>query len=188
MSIAQKLNVKSDKLELGCGGRPTPGYLHQDITQQPGVELDFTCVPWEIDLPENSLSEVIGLGIMEHLRFDEFRTTLAHIRKILKPGGVFLFDVPDMKVWSEYLFNVTHGQSEKNPFSDEHVWSTIYGWQRWPGDEHKCGWVEETLLEEIKKAGFSSIETGVQVFTSRGFERRRFGRPEDAHIYVKAAK
>src|SRR4051812_12717815 len=123
------MTLKFDKLELGSGARPTPGYLHQDITVQPGVELDFTCLPWEIPIEQNSLSEVIALGLMEHLRYTEFHLALNHIRRLLKPGGSFVFDVPDLKIWSEYLYNMTHNLSAKNPFSDEHVLATMFGWQ-----------------------------------------------------------
>jgi predicted SAM-dependent methyltransferase len=176
------------KLELGAGERPTPGYLHQDITRQPGVELDFVCNPWEIDLPAASLTEVIALGQMEHLRYREVEQTLGHLHRLLEPGGVFLFDVPDMRVWSEYLFNVTHGAADKNPFTEEHVWSTIFGWQRWPGDEHKSGWTLETLCDVVRRAGFTPNPGTPDIFRSRGLERRRFGRPADAHIYMLARK
>ena len=148
------------RLELGCGDRPTPGYLHQDITALPGVTLDYTCPPWEIPLPDASLDEVLALGLVEHLRFAEVRATLARVSALLVPGGSFLFDVPDMRVWSEYLYHVTHGQPELVPFEPEHVWSTIYGWQRWPGDEHKSGWTREGILDAVRNAGFTDHEEG----------------------------
>jgi len=179
---------KLDKLELGSGGKPSPGYLHQDITPLSEVELDFICNPWEIPLEENSLSEVLALGVVEHFRYQDAHKTFAHVYKLLKKGGSFLFDVPDMKVWSEYLYNLTHGMQEKNPFRPEHVWATTYGWQRWLGDEHKSGWTRDDILDAIKKAGFSSVEEGVQIFTSKGIERGRFARKEDAHLYIKATK
>jgi predicted SAM-dependent methyltransferase len=176
------------KLELGSGERPTPGYLHQDITPQDGVDLDFTCQPWELPIAVGSLSEVIGLGLMEHLRFKEFHATLRKIHQLLEDDGVFLFDVPDMKVWSEYLYNLPHGKQDENPFTPEHIWSTTYGWQRWPGDEHKSGWTRDSLLEAIKAAGFERFEEGVEIFTSKGIHRRRFTRPHDAHLYFKLIK
>ena len=143
-----------------------------------------------IGIDENSLSEVIALGVVEHLRFKEVDQTLRHMHKILKPDGAFLFDVPDMKVWSEYLFNLTHGQREKIPshFTEEHIWSTMYGWQRWPGDEHKSGWTHDTLKKAVYAAGYRNIEEGVQIFTQKGIQRGRFTRPGDAHIYIKAIK
>lgn len=176
------------KLELGCGMSPLPGYLHQDITKQDDVELDFICMPWEIELPENSLTEVIALAMMEHLRFEDFKKTTKHIYNLLEPGGAFLFDVPDMKIWSEYLYNLTHNKQDLNPFPENHIWATIYGWQRWPGDEHKSGWVRESLLTLLKETGFNKMVEGVEIFTSKGIQRGRFTRPGDAHIYIKAIK
>lgn len=177
-----------NKLELGCGKLPMPGYLHQDITQQEGIVLDFICQPWEIDLPVNSLNEVIALAMMEHLRFEDFKKTIKHIFNLLKPAGEFLFDVPDMKVWSEYLYNLTHDKQDLNPFPENHIWATIYGWQRWSGDEHKSGWVRETLYNLLSETGFSEIVEGVEIFTSRGIQRGRFTRFGDAHIYIRAIK
>src|SRR6185503_20190430 len=95
---------RARRLELGCGARPTPGYLHQDVTAQPGVELDFTCAPWELPLPDGALDRV--------------------------------------------------------PFEPQHVWSTFYGWQRWPGDEHKSGWTRESLFAALDDAGFAAREEG----------------------------
>lgn len=176
------------KLELGCGAMPTTGYLHQDVHQQEGITLDFVCAPWEIPLSENSLEEVIALAMMEHLRFVEVDWTVRHMYKILQPGGHFLFDVPDMTVWSEYLFNATHGREHLNPLPTEHVWRTVYGWQRWEGDEHKSGWTRDSLMVLLHKSGFDSIEEGVQIFKEKGIQRGRFDRPGDAHLYMKARK
>lgn len=177
-----------DKLELGCGIKPTPDYLHQDITQQDGMVLDFICQPWEINLQDNSLKEVIALAMMEHLRFEEFNKTTKHIFNLLRPGGEFLFDVPDMKVWSEYLYNLTHEKQDLNPFPEKHIWATVYGWQRWQGDEHKSGWTRETLFKLLSDTGYSKIIEGVEIFTSRGIQRGRFTRLGDSHIYIKAIK
>lgn len=176
------------KLELGCGNKPTLGYLHQDVIQL-NTKLDFICMPWEIDLPPNSLSCVIAVGVIEHMRFKEVEMTLKHIHTLLdKNGGYFLFDVPDMKIWSEYLYNMLHGDAEKNPFPDEHIWNTFYGWQRYYGDEHKSGWTIESITKQIKKLNYSRIEQGSDLFTSIGIFRDRFNRPGDAHLYIKAIK
>jgi predicted SAM-dependent methyltransferase len=181
--------TKHDKLELGCGQRPTPGYLHQDITSQPDVELDFNCQIWEIPLEENSLSEIIALGLMEHLRFADFTKALKHIHKLLASQGEFLFDIPDIKIWSEYLYNITHGMPEKSPFSKEHVYATFWGWQRWPGDEHKCTWMKDDLFKHLQKIGFREIiDEDTQIFLSRGISRDRFNNPANAHFYIKAIK
>lgn len=179
---------KCGKLELGVGERPTQGYLHQDISNTSGTALDFMCQPWEITLDDNSLTEVLALGVIEHLRFEEARKTAVNVYRMLVRGGYFIFDVPDMKVWSEYLYNVTHGCADQNPCTANHVWHTIYGWQRWPGDEHKSGWIRENILSELRDAGFDNIEEGLNILRAKGIVRRRFRRSWDAHIYLCATK
>ena len=38
------------KLEIGCGHRPTPDYIHNDVNAFEGV--DIVGMPWEIDFPD----------------------------------------------------------------------------------------------------------------------------------------
>jgi predicted SAM-dependent methyltransferase len=171
------------KLELGSGNRPTENYLHQDIIQLE-TPLDFCCEAWNVSLAEQSLDEVLAVAVMEHLRFDDFARTLHHIHRLLKTGGVFYFDVPDIYVWSKYLFDVLRGHP--CPYSKEDVYKTIWGWQRWPGDEHKSAWIKTDVYNACQSFGFK-VEDGFEDIKVR-VHRDRFSHPENAHIFVKATK
>lgn len=166
------------RLELGAGQRPTPGYLHNDVNSFPGI--DHVGPAWTIPVADNSCEEVLALGVIEHLTFAEVRATFATVHRILEPGGVFLFDVPDLEVWCRYLADGT------DLFEPEHVLATLYGWQRWPGDEHKSGWTCGMLDGEL--GAFAKVTFGVDGFLTRGHTRRRMTRDGDAHIYVTAVK
>jgi predicted SAM-dependent methyltransferase len=172
------------KLELGSGQRPTPGYLHSDV--QPFDDIDFICSPEKIGLPDRSLDEILALGVMEHLRFAQVGATLQNCHRMLRSEGVLIFDVPDLLAWCEMYSMLERG--EQIPFTREHVLSTLYGWQRWDGDEHKSGWSKETIDAALRRAGFKFIEHGVELMFERGHDRRRFHRPEDAHVYTVAHK
>lgn len=172
------------KLELGSGQRPTDGYLHNDVNAFPGI--DVVCGAWEIDLPDASLDEVLALGVIEHLTYGQVALTFANVHRMLKSGGEFIFDVPDLEIWCAYLTWAC--ANEKTPFSLEHILSTLYGWQRWPGDEHKSGWTIPLLDEALLKAGFGQIQYGLKHVTDRGHHRNRMDRPTDAHIYVVATR
>jgi hypothetical protein len=172
------------KLELGCGQRPTPGYIHNDLNAFEGV--DIVASPWEIDLADGSLDEVLALGLVEHLTYGQVRQTFQNVHRMLADGGSFFFDVPDIPVWCRYV--VDHFEGRPTPFTLEHLFSTLYGWQRWPGDEHKSGWWPARLEEELRLCGFGDLAFGVQLFLDKGLMRNRFLRPHDAHIYCRATR
>lgn len=172
------------KLEIGCGQSPTPGYVHNDLNAFPGV--DVVGVPWEIDFPDNSLEEALALGSIEHMTYAQVRETFKNVHRMLAPGGAFYFDVPDIPIWCRYV--VDHFAGRSIPFTIDHVFSTLYGWQRWPGDEHKSGWWQAKLEEELRLCGFQQLTFGVELFLAKGIERNRMKRPQDAHIYCKAKK
>jgi predicted SAM-dependent methyltransferase len=172
------------KLEIGCGQRPTPGYIHNDLNAFDGV--DIVGSPWEIDLPDTSLEEVLALACIEHFTYAQARDTFKNVHRMLVPGGIFLFDVPDIPPWCQYVVDYFAGRSI--PFTIEHVFSTLYGWQRWPGDEHKSGWWKTRLEDELHQAGFYELEYGVQLMLEKGLMRNRFMRPHDVHIYCRATK
>jgi len=172
------------KLEIGCGERPTPGYLHNDLNAFPGVEIVGN--PWEIELEPSSLSEVLALGVVEHLTYEQTILTFKKINTLLSAGGEFVFDVPDIPIWCGYV--VDHFQGKEIPFEIDHVFATLYGWQRWPGDEHKSGWYEDKLTSYLEQSGFNHYAFGVSLMKDRGHSRNRMSRPQDAHIYCVASK
>ncbi|MEW5984339.1 MAG: methyltransferase domain-containing protein [Acidobacteriota bacterium] len=172
------------RLEIGCGQRPTPGYIHNDVNPFPGVEIVGN--PWDIDLADGSLDEVLALGVIEHLTYSQVDSCFANVHRMLCSGGTFWFDVPDLKVWCRYVCDHLDGQA--TPFPIHHLLATLYGWQRWPGDEHKSGWYEAKLVETLRRAGFGPLRFGVDLFLSRGIERNRMKNPLDAHLYCVATK
>ncbi len=172
------------RLELGSGQRPSPGYLTSDINAFDGI--DFICSPEQIGLASGSLDEVLALGVMEHLTYAKFDLTLTNVFRMLRPGGFFLFDCPELLAWCEYYSMLERG--EEVPFTREHILSTLFGWQRFDGDTHASGWSEATITKSLNRACFQKIEFGVDQMLSRGHMRRRFERPDDAHIYVCATK
>lgn len=174
------------KLEIGCGERPTPGYVHNDIAPFKGVDIVGRAT--EIGLPNESLDEVLALGVMEHLNYTDVATVLKKAHGWLVRGGVLLFDVPNLPAWCRYLVDLNDGK--KVPFKREHIISTLYGWQRWEGDEHRSGWDTSRMIGALSTAGYENFEISQtpEEFTSRGHFRRRMSRPEDAHLYVKATK
>jgi len=171
-------------IEFGSGPNPTPGFLSTDVNCS--HKVDFCGEPWKLDIENDSVDTFLALGVMEHLEYDNFDKTLSFVNKKLKKGGSFFFDVPDITIWARYL--VDFYDNKDVPFEEDHIWATLYGWQRWKGDEHKSGWSKRKILEQVNKYSWTLVSEGVDLFLSSGFERRRMGRPHDAHIYLKLVK
>ena len=172
------------KLEIGSGMNPTPGYIHNDINHFEGIDL--VANPWDINLPQESLKEVLALAVIEHLTYEQVDKTFLNVYRMLIDGGEFVFDVPDIPIWCAYV--VDHFKGKEIPFTIDHVFATLYGWQRWPGDEHKSGWYLSKLQEVLNNAGFVHFSFGVDLMKNRGHQRNRMNRPHDAHIYCVAIK
>ena len=170
------------KLELGAGpDRQTPGYLHNDVNPFEGI--DYVGEAYHLDCPDASFEEIIAISFVEHLTYEKARLLFANVKRMLTPDGVFLFDVPDLAVWCRYFI------TPDAPFDQAYVLRTLYGWQRWSGDEHQSGWTESLLHQYLTDAKFEdiAITTLPTEFLARDIYRYRFTRPQDdAHFYVAA--
>jgi predicted SAM-dependent methyltransferase len=169
------------KLELGAGHRPTRGYVHNDL--HPGPHIEHVGEAWMLDLPDNSCDEILAVAFIEHLTYNQALDTFRNVHRMLKPGGLFLFDVPDYPVWVGYYLD--HRIGEECPVTLDHVRRTLFGWGRFPGDSHLYGWDEEHLYEALTDCGFFAPRLDVEQFKIR-MHRDRFDNPADAHIYVIA--
>lgn len=181
------------KLELGAGLRPTRGYLHNDA--QPFPHIEIVGDPWMIDLPDDSLDEVLALAFIEHLTYEQALDTFRNVHRMLKPGGVFLFDVPDYPEWVRYYtYHLSLGteyarDADQIPDLD-HIRRTLFGWGRWPGDSHLYGWDAPHLGNTLADIGFTigrDIFDALPLIRERAY-RQRFDRPWDAHLYVGVVK
>lgn len=169
------------KLELGAGLRPTRGYDHLDAHPFPHIE--HVGDPWMLHLPTASVEEVLALAFIEHLTYEQALDTFRNVRRMLAPGGMFLFDVPDYPQWVTYYLARLNGVTDEPTM--EHCRRTLFGWQRWPGDTHQYGWDELHLSQSLELCGLAVTSWSVEPFKRRA-HRQRFDRPWDAHLYVTA--
>jgi len=82
------------KLELGCGIRPTSGYVHHDRrrhAQHVDITHDLENLPWPWE--EECFEEILALDVFEHLHLMPAQW-LAECYRILKPNGVLKLRVP----------------------------------------------------------------------------------------------
>lgn len=97
------------RLNLGCGGRPLPGYVNVDQDslatlrkRYPGQKFPKNIKVRQYDifnlpLRENSVDEVRADSLVEHLSFAEESRFFHEIRRVLRPGGTLIFATPDFE-------------------------------------------------------------------------------------------
>lgn len=177
------------KLELGSGQRPTRGYSHNDL--HPFDHIEHVGHPWMIDLPDGSLDEALALAFIEHLTYEQALDTFRNVARMLTKTGQFLFDVPDYPRWAEYYLSQLTTESTHIPYTNipdlDHCRRTLFGWGRWPGDEHKYGWDADHLSDTLGQCGLVVTSWAVEPFIARTY-RQRFWKPVDAHLYVTAVR
>jgi predicted SAM-dependent methyltransferase len=98
--------------------------------------------------------------VLEHLPLKEFRIALQECRRLLKPGGTFRAVVPNLRFFiDEYL------ASSSRTKSIDFCLNTCMGTESHPNpltrlrsaDTHHIMYDTETMLNELKDAGFSSV-------------------------------
>lgn len=138
-----------------------------------GINIIGPC--WALPIPDNSVDEIMARGMIEHLTYHEVLAAFKEWMRVLKPGGFFTGEVPDADEYiREYLKmraagreNFPEGSSFAEGEPDDNAacsgierWlrRALYGWQRWPGDEHRSGWDEKLFAHYLNKCGASKVE------------------------------
>lgn len=173
----------SDKLEIGCGSNPTPGYLNTDfyVDSKNGHFVDQQADARELPFPDASFVEVLAFGVIEHFGRFEVPKVFSEAYRVLKPGGIFKFDVPDFD-WFVHAYtsgkDIFTGMDLTPNRTEEWIMKSIFGGQDGPGQYHKWGWNERRIGDVIRESLFKSyVLTG-----------RQWRDPEHNHLIFECRK
>jgi SAM-dependent methyltransferase len=163
-----------DILDIGCGCGPMRQFLPEPQLRLSGIELDARAAeqarqhyaevvvqdltaPWPFK--DNSFDGLLALAVLEHVV--DYRALLDQAARVLKPGGCFIVEVPNLGYWKE----VRKLLLRKQPH-----WLKQY--------DHVRGWTLRYLCDALAEHGFVTVATECDrlnlplVPTSRWLERR----------------
>lgn len=83
-----------ERLELGSGFHPTPGFTHLDINPN-APHVDIVGTAWPLNLPAGSVGEIRAVDVLEHLSYWDTPKILSNWFNVLAPNGTIYIQVPD---------------------------------------------------------------------------------------------
>lgn len=159
------------KLNIGCGGRRIPGYTGIDAVPRPAA--DIVAMADNIPLDDGVADEIMAIHIIEHFYEWEVPTVLQEWKRLLKPGGKLVLEMPDIvKCAKNLVDNVKRGGKHHDQLS---YWG-LYGDPRLkdPFMTHRWGWTFQTLGQVLHDAGFQDITELPTQWHPAGREHRDF--------------
>lgn len=130
------------RLDMGCGQRPTPGYLGVDTHEHADIQAPM----WAVNLPDGCAAAIVSTHALEHVRKAQVIPTLQEWYRLLQPGGTLTVRVPDLE-WCVKNWLAT---GKGNGWELD----TIFGSQEHEGNVHRTGFTVSMLLFYMRQAGF----------------------------------
>lgn len=152
-------------LHLGCGEVYIQGWINIDLhNAKADVKADCKAIPY----PDNSADMVLASHLLEHFDFKEAFVVLAEWKRVLKPGGMLIIEVPDLLEHCKIVVNSPSDCSTAMP--------GIYGFPWLPGHAHKYGYTPDQLMWTLQTAGFREVMhmPNTQFYTHLGKTCMRF--------------
>lgn len=163
------------KLNVGAGGRRIPGYKGVDVVARPGA--DIIAPADAIPLKDSSVEEIMAIHLFEHILPWDAPKALDEWYRLLKPGGLLVLEMPDLKKCCENVLKILaggHVMAGKHP-NQAGMWG-LYGDDRLedPWMLHRWGYTYQTIRPLLAQAGFRDITEHPTVYHPIGRHVRDF--------------
>jgi predicted SAM-dependent methyltransferase len=184
------LSQNEIRLNLGCGGRPLPGYINIDMDTLEELKVRYPTEKFPegievyqydiFNLPfsDDSVAEIRADSLLEHLSFLEERKLFYEVKRVLRPGGIFVFSVPDFEDtvelwlkakddWKDFFRNDPEAIAQQHWFgqysySTENRWgyltASIFGPQNSEGQFHKNCYTVPKIRAILHRLDFEEPE------------------------------
>lgn len=146
------------RLHLGCGSDYLDGWLNIDVTEKSKADviMDFKNIKGNFE--SNSVSEVLMVHSISYLRLWEARDFFSDIYSLLKTGGRFALEFPDIVKCSKVVLE-NENEIEKYLEGVRAFYAFDMGQIKRKDKYHPYafGWSAWHISFELKRIGFTKI-------------------------------
>jgi len=160
----------SVKYNLGCGDKILPGYINVDTVSQRGLKKpDLIADIRDLkDIKTSVADEILSVHVIEHFYYWEVASLLTNWKRILKPGGKIILECPNLLYACQMLLENPSKASSPDKNGQMSMW-TLYGDPSYKDSLmcHKWGYTPDSLIREVKSAGFIDVKQEKAEFKMR---------------------
>lgn len=139
------------KLHLGCGRKRWPGFINIDL-QNSDLDCDIRVLPFD----DGSADEIHAIHVCEHFMLTEIVAVLKEWRRVLKPDGILVVELP---CWDKVRIHIANDEPDNMT-----RWA-LYGDPKTHKDGipalHKWCYAQNEFVELLKLAGFRKVESTI---------------------------
>ena len=137
---------------LGSGRSPWPGWINVDADPRAELVADLRKLPVESD----SADAVAAIHVLEHFYYWDVDTVLLEWKRILKPGGKLILELPCLDKIFGYILRSMKAKENIFEFMTMHA---LYGDPKHKDESmcHHWGWFERSLILKLEEIGFREV-------------------------------
>ena len=124
------------------------------------LKIDATAMPTEW---KDHFDEIHAVHVMEHINRNQRFLFVQECRRVLSPKGVLYLEVPDFE---QVIRTLVKAMNEKDERMEHQMTTSVFGKQRYTGDQHCWGFTRITLPQLLHENGFEKVE----IYTNRDLD------------------
>jgi len=155
------------RLNLGCGDKILEGYINVDFAEsrkgkKPDIISDLRALQFDPDYAD----EILSVHVIEHFYPWEAEELLRHWKNILKSGGRLVLECPNILTAAAMLLKDPDRAARAEGKDGQLAMWPLYGDPAWrdPLMCHRWGYTPTTLIDLLKRCGFSHVRQEPAMF------------------------
>jgi len=139
---------------LGCGNKKWDGWINVDLHSD---IADLKCDLRKLEIASDSADAVAAIHVLEHFYEWEVAEVLTEWKRVLKPSGKMILEMPCMDKVFAYVTNCVINKEPLQPFM---TLMALYGDPKHKSIPmtHKWGWFQNPLRDMLESVGMTEIK------------------------------